>query len=445
LHRIRQIKQDQVRYEPASCVDPAGKVFYHDDKVYRSVSNESLSLTKKILSDGRCNHFFEKGLVRTRFADIKVQGCESVLEHEKIPFVTYCQEWSPLMLKDAALAVCDLSLELAKSGFAVKDAHPWNIHFNKCKPYFVDFGSIVEIDRSFKWPFREFRRHILFPLWLFSKGRFDDAYRFLHEHPIGIGKRLIEKKLFNRIPFSYARFAKSYLRSRKADSRKSLFTFLSDVRQYVEDMQIPSAHGFWTTYEQRTTGREDPLELPPKTATVTDLLKSFPKGSLLDMACNKGAYAVIAAEMGYQVVAFDRDPEIVSNIYLENKSGGKDILPLKLDFLWPTPGFGLGLSARPAYERLKCDTTLVLALIHHLVFYQKVNFEIIARIISQYTISRAIVEFIPPDDHYVKKWMTERHNWYELANFIDAMNVYFRKHTIFPSSPAPRVIVLFQK
>ena len=163
------------------------------------------------------------------------------------------------------------------------------------------------------------------------------------------------------------------------------------------------------------------------------------------MASNKGAYALIAEQMGYQVVAFDRDPDIVSNIYLENKSGGKDILPLKLDFLWPTPGFGLGLSAKPSFERLKCDTTLVLALVHHLVFSQNVTFEVISRIISRYTFSRAIVEFVPPDDQHVKKWVTKRHGWYELSNFIASMNTYFRRYTIFPSSPAPRVIILFEK
>ena len=445
MHQKTHIKNHQIKYEPASCIDPAGKVFYHSGKVYRSVNNESLPLAKKILADRRCEHFFEKGLIRTRFADIKLDNCESVLEHEKIPFVTYCQEWSPIMLKEAALSLCDLSLELAKSGLALKDAHPWNFHFNKCRPYFVDFGSIVELDQSFKWPCHEFRRHILFPLWLFSKGRSEDAYRFLNEHPIGIGKRLIEKKPFNRIPFSYAIFTRKYRRSRNSNPRKSLFTFLTDVKKYISDMRIPSEQGFWATYEQRTTGREDPLEIPPKTATVTDLLKTFRKSSLLDMACNKGAYASIAEEIGYQVLAFDRDPGIVSKIYLENKSSGKDILPLKLDFLWPTAGFGLGLSAKPAFERLKCDTTLVLALVHHLVFSQNVNFEVIARIISLYTISRAIVEFIPPDDHYVKKWMTKRHNWYELSNFIASMNAYFRKHTIFPSSPAPRVIILFEK
>jgi predicted unusual protein kinase regulating ubiquinone biosynthesis (AarF/ABC1/UbiB family) len=56
------------------------------------------------------------------------------------------------MFKDAALTLINLAIELAKQGFSLGDAHPWNILYDVYanEPVFVDLGSIDRINDS-RW------------------------------------------------------------------------------------------------------------------------------------------------------------------------------------------------------------------------------------------------------------------------------------------------------
>ena len=439
------LEYTQIEFEPASCFDQAGRIFYHQERVFRGILKEHTPLVREILNHPRCEAFFNKGLIPTRVSDVTLDGYEVVLEHQKVPFVSYCMEWSPVMLKDAALMICDLSYELALAGFTLKDAHPWNVLFNKCKPVFVDIGSIIRIDQAKSWPYKEFKQHILFPLWLFYKGYQKIAYQMLKEHPTGTGKAIIENKILSLLPIKYTRLVTRYLEKKRANHQQALIDFLGQIRTYISNLNLIEKKGAWSNYEQKNVNLADPEKLPSKAVSVLEFLKNLDKGTLLDMACNRGEYSYLAAELGFKVIAFDNEASLISDMYLKNKTEDKDILPLKMDFLWPTSCYGLGLSMPTSFERFKCDTTLVLALVHHLVFKQKVNFEVIARIIDRYAGKNAIVEFIPHDDFYVSKWMTEKHGWYTLENFIRAMKVYFNKFTVVDSSPPPRKIILFQK
>lgn len=112
------------------------------------------------------------------------------------------------------------------------------------------------------------------------------------------------------------------------------------------------------------------------------------------------------------------------------------VVPAVMDFLVPTPALGInsgpceddgcivtpGLSAK---KRFKSDLVLALALIHHLVFFQKVSFEEIVKQLKSFTNKHLILEFVCPTDDYVKGWMNESFNWYSFENLKKALEQEF--------------------
>lgn len=74
------------------------------------------------------------------------------------------------MLKDAALTVLDLLLELAQCGLTLKDSHPWNVLFDAEKPVYVDLTSIVLLDGDSWGGYDQFCRFYMNPLLLMSLG-----------------------------------------------------------------------------------------------------------------------------------------------------------------------------------------------------------------------------------------------------------------------------------
>jgi hypothetical protein len=47
---------------------------------------------------------------------------------------SYCYEWLPAMLRDAALLTLDLCIHLAEHEMTLQDGHPWNVLFDGPKP-----------------------------------------------------------------------------------------------------------------------------------------------------------------------------------------------------------------------------------------------------------------------------------------------------------------------
>lgn len=439
------LKEHDVRFEPASVTDPAGRVFYHEGRVFRALGAEGSLLARDILGSDDLEALLAAGLVRTEASSVRLEGYDLVLEHERVPFVSYASEWVGAMLRDAALTFCDLCIALARMGYASKDAHPWNILFHGCQPVFVDFGSICRLSQSYRFPAAEFRRHFVLPLWLLSRGYEKIAYQVLREHPTGSAKMAFETSKAKWLPFWFHRLARRYQRACSTEPQQALLAFLGELRDRLAGLSLDTSQGQWSDYPQDIGVLGDPSTYKVKAASAHKVLERNERGTLLDMACSRGWFSHMAKGLGYEVVGFDYEASAVTEVYERGKQGGENILPLRMNFLWPTPSFGMALSGPSAFQRLQCDTTLVLALVHHLVFGQKVGFETIASIINAYTRHRSIVEFIPAEDRFVSEWMTDAHGWYSQEGFIAAMQPYFPNVEILPSNPEPRSILAFSR
>ncbi|HUW96758.1 MAG TPA: hypothetical protein VMW58_13325 [Anaerolineae bacterium] len=435
------LREDMVDFEPGSVVDSAGTVFYWDNGVFRAINRHFVDLYRRILNSDYAADLFSAGLVYTTVSAVTLEGYPMCLEHKKVRFVSVWKEWCSSMIKDAALMVLRLNLELAKRGLITKDIQPGNVIFDISdgpKPIWVDFGSIVPLEAPpRRFPLDAFHAHWLVPLWLLSRGYHDmGRLVFLEQRREGGVKRLLSKRPWRWVPPAYHVL-------RRKSAHLSTVDLLERLIDYVEGLSLVPPRTAWTDYGQGgmpPVDEED--EFSPKAQAVNSILARFAPGTVLDVACNKGWFAELAASMGSQIVAFDADDASISHLYERSKEAKLQILPLVMDFCWPTAPFGLGISKAGATERLRCDTSLVLALVHHLVFKQGLRFQTIARIVHLFSGRRAIIEFVPRDDKYVGKWVRPEHDWYTLDCFIRSLGKHFSHVEVHESFPKPRMLVV---
>ena len=437
------LKADQVRFEPASFVDPAGRVFYHEGGVYRGIAGDAVGPTRRVLESVTRAGLFEHELIETEIAPLEVEGFELVLRHRRIPFVSYALEWCGPMLKAAALATLDLSLRLEDLGLELKDAHPWNMLFDAARPQFIDFCSIVSAPPDGDWRARhEFELRFLRPLELIARGGGAEARRgFANGPEWGVSERTLADHLS-----SLERLARrlSPRRCRLRASRRRRRT-LEALREEVERIDFPLPATAWSKYHQSYEKLSDESGWNDKLRVPVELIRQLRPATLLDIACNTGWFSRHAVRAGSRVVAFDIDETCVSQLYLETARHGEPILPLLMDFTRPSPLHGCKLHYPAAPDRLRCEMTLALAVVHHLVFKQGLRFEPIADHLAAYTSRRLLVEFVPREDRYVSQWYNDSFDWYHAEGFKAALASHFKTMGTFPSAPEPRIFLLCEK
>ncbi len=464
------IAPDEVTFHPASFADPNGRLFWWRGGLYRGISEEAAPLYWRLFSDGVVRRLVSQGLlIDTEVTPYRIGAFPLVLRHRTVPYVSYAYEWCAQMLRDAAAVVLDLQRELADRGLTLQDAHVWNVVFDGCKPVWVDFGSIVSSPGG-RWVARdEFRQFFLNPLHLMALGHGRIARLLLQDPSRGVGDEDIDAFTGSWWGETVARRAVDRLRKRAGDvtpgpirdvGRRTLRALrggyqrasgrltspTSDaegLRRSLELIRQPEFDSEWAGYYDDVFPSLFPSpEWTAKHHAINDILSSTRPTSLLDVGCNRGWFAQLGARLGVRVVALDTDEASLTRLYLDCRDKGFPILPLLMDFKNPSPGLGLDNGWLPAATvRLRCDMVLALALVHHLVFAQCLNFEQIVNALKRFSLRWLVVEFITPEDRYVKEWWTPRFSWYTLDNFLAALNQQFRVLKVQPSHPSGRLLV----
>jgi SAM-dependent methyltransferase len=398
------------------------------------------------------------------------------------------------MWKDAAILILELQLELMNNNISIHDAHPWNILFDDyCKPVFIDIGGIMpNNDQSIypnaspiNWPaYYQFANTFFNALMLFSWNQHRIArlmfmdYQTILKHEIeslvprvqGI-KNLLKTLYYNIRKYEnpdllhdslfskYKYFNNKYLLLISTESLKS---FVHELKDFIQSIELfpskPDGIGYIsqknddrTRYYYDMHGGYIPSPVPSdnwtaKNQNIYQLLKYYQPSTVLDMCSSTGWFALLAARNGARVVAFDVDESCIVDLHINAKKEQLNILPLLMNFKSPTPAVGINnrwlLSAK---ERYKCDMVLLLAVVHHLVFTQWMNFEQIATTLAGFTNKVAIVEFVHPTDKWVSSLMSPIFHWYNLDNFILALNKFFSVKEVMPSFPDSRVLLVCEK
>jgi SAM-dependent methyltransferase len=257
------------------------------------------------------------------------------------------------------------------------------------------------------------------------------------EHRIVRAKRLWDRRPLRAwYPPGYA-----LLRRRRRDPR----AFFEGLLEYLEELRSRSARTAWSGYEQApeaVVGARETYD--GKQRAVDEFLGHVPEGRVLDVGANVGWFSELAVHHGHEVVALDTDDAAMNALFQRARERGLPIVTLRMDVMWPTAGHGLGLAYPSAPARLRSPVSMWLALLHHLM-RAGYGFQAVARTIADFTDEAAIVEFVPRDDPHVAAWPSLARPGYDLEHLRQAMRPFFPSMEILPSSPEPRLMLLFRR
>jgi SAM-dependent methyltransferase len=440
--------------DPGSFRDWDSRVFYEDGRVLRALSDRGLQDWLAVSAAPFFAAAVQEGKLvgTTRLEEAAVPGelrerAAAVLEHERVPFVSYPYEWPFSMLRDAALLQLELLARALADDVTTKDASPYNVQWRGTKPVFIDVGSFEPLEAGVPWRgYRQFCMLFLNPLLL-------QAYKGVPFQPWLRGslrgitpaetRALMSlRDLFRRGVFAnvvlHARLEGRHGESdrdvgaelRKAGYRKELA--LAQVRRLerlVRGLEWRPFGSEWSEYGA-TTSYSD-ADAARKEAFVREVVHSRPWGLVWDVGCNEGRHARIAAENARSVVALDADAAVVERLYrsLAAEANGS-ILPLVVDVTDPSPALGWhGLERRPLEARGTPELTLCLAVLHHVAISGNVPVPEFLGWLAELGGS-VVIEFPTRDDPRVARLLARKrpgaHPDYDREPFERALGERFR-------------------
>jgi len=475
VNNLQVIPFDEISFNSTSYVDPNGRVFTWQDRVFRAIDSQKKPFYSDLLEKDVFKQLCSEGkIIGTRPAPYSLRGYNFLLEHDRVQFLTYCTEWPPEMLRDAALLTLDTVLRLMEHNMTLQDAYPWNVQFQGSKPIFIDIGSIVEKNENFIWKaYDQFMRFFMYPLYLHAFGKGKVARLLLTDYWEGITDEMflglvppmvrgLHPGIFTRITVPYLisvilrRLSPSWEQDmiRKTQSTPlkidaaSAIRFIKMLYKDISSVKIKDNAGHWSHYYNKNfaSSEEAKKGLERKEKVISDILERCKPETLLDMGANTGHFSFLASRKGIKVIAWEKNEACANSIYKNAKEKGFSITPLIIDMINPTPAFGwCGKQFPPAIDRMRSDMVLCLALIHHLVFKQWQNFSRIIETLDAVSRKWIIVEFIPKDDKFIRPLWEERFSFYTLDNFITTLEQYFKHIRVFDSYPEGRKLILCEK
>lgn len=385
--------------EPGSFRDRDSRVVVTDDAVYRALSPEGAEDWEALSSGALLDTLIAQGdVIPTREVDagtlerigaatgtdLLPTGVAQVLEHDRVPFISYPYEWTFSMLQDAALLQLDLGIAAIDAGLNLKDATPYNVQFEGANPVFIDIGSFEKLPEGEPWVgYRQFCMLYLYPLlfqahkdlpfhpWL--RGSIDGIQPIDAIKVFSLRDRLrkgvflhtsLHARLDDRANKSGPGSAEENKTTRTV-SPKQLKAQLESMRRLIAKLRWKTGETSWSGYRQSNTYSD--ADDQRKQAFVAEVAAAQKPRLTWDMGCNDGAYSRIASESSDRVVAFDFDHATVESLYRSLKQeGNSKILPLVSNIADPSPALGWrGLERQTLADRGAPDLMLALALIHH--------------------------------------------------------------------------------
>jgi len=438
-----------IRAEPGSYRDREGRVFYRDDRVYRTLSAVALAHWEALAG----SRFFQRAMADGRVvgtqrvelpADAPPAGAQpwvAALEHERIPFVSYPYEWSFGMLRDAALLQLGLLREALEEGFVLKDSSAYNLQWIGTRPVFIDVPSFERLAPGEPWVgYLQFCQLFLYPLLL-------TAHRDVPFQPLlrgaldGVTPEVAARLLSGSDRFRRGVFTHVYLQARlqamtagasrsvKRELSESGFQrelILANVRRLerlVESLSWRRTSSTWVSYRE-SHGYSDE-DHQAKRRFVAAAAAAAPRRLVWDLGANTGDFSRLCREHAEYVVALDADALTVERLYGELRTeGDRKILPLVGNLVDPSPGLGWrGTERRALPERGRPDLVLALALLHHLVIAANVPLDEVVDWLASVG-GDLVIEFVSKQDPMVARLLLnkeDRYADYDLARLESAL------------------------
>ena len=425
---------EAARVEPGSFRDRDSRVVVAPDAVYRALSGtgtedwqalKASPLFEQLSTEGTLIGTEEVGAdaLAGVAAEILPEGTETVLRHERIPFVSYPYEWTFSMLRDAALLTLDLQIAAFGQELTLKDATPYNVQFRGSEPVFIDVGSFERLREGDPWiGYRQFCMLFLYPLLLQSykdvpfqpwlRGSIDGItpsearplFTFRDRFRRGVLSNVV---LHARMERKYEDAEGGEVKEQAKAKNKPQRTkaLVQTMRSTVSKLSWKAGDTAWTNYRADNTYSDADAER--KAAFVREAAASVKPALTWDIGCNDGAYSRIAAESSDYVVAFDYDHATVDALYRSLRTDGETrILPLVANLADPSPGLGWrGLERRTLEDRGTPDLVLALALVHHVSITANVPLAELLDYLHELG-STLVIEFPKREDPMVRRLLS---------------------------------------
>lgn len=430
--------------------DPSGTLVLEPNRALRYLTDEGYDALTAFLDSALAARLMDaRSIVATRKLGTPGDGTPPapivdahrdfvhVVEHDRIPIVTYPCEWSLEQLFDAATLTLDLAEQALAHGFVLKDATPYNIVFDNARPVFVDIPSFVRRDPlATAWTAGgQFTRQFLLPLLAHKLGvsRVQNIYL---THRDGMEAKELRSlpglaKLFHRgyfslvlVPLLLERFSGSGALKPKwephsASTEKAEYTMQWLLRSFrrqlraVEPKRQVKTH--WAAY-QRQVPSYSPEEFAAKRMFVEEAIGITSPRRVLDIGCNEGLFSQAAAASGASVVAFDQDAGVISALYRKANKDGLPILPLVLDLGRSTPAHGWRSREYASFldrARGNFDLVMALAVLHHILVTDGVPLGDALDLFAELTTDHLLVEYIDPIDNHFRTLLRGRGSIHE--------------------------------
>lgn len=416
---------------PASFRDRRGRVYDVEGRILRSVMPIAAEDFEFVRATGLIDELVEarmlvaESLVDRSALNGQGEGARFVLEHPRLPYVSYPYEWSFAQLKAAALFHLDLQLRALGKGVALTDASAYNVQFDGPIPVFIDSLSFRRYaDGEFWHGHRQFCEQFVNPLLLRSvlgvphnawyRGSLEGISAAEMSRILPWSSRLSWNTLTN--VFIQARLQRSESSAGRALEtartgklpRLGFEQMLIGMRRWIRGM-TPRNDGKteWQDYASDNSYADG--ETAIKRQIVAGFVASSKPQLLFDLGCNSGDFSALALRCGAgRTIGFDLDDGALDHAYERACREALNFLPLYLDAANPSPEQGWFQAERQGFSRrAKCDAVLALAFVHHLVFSRNVPLpDVIDWIVDM--APRGIIEFVPKSDPMVQRLLQLR-------------------------------------
>lgn len=379
--------------DPGSFRDATNRVFSTGGRILRTLDATAAAEIDALQSTAFAGRLVEAGhliawdspgdeLARGLLGD----GWAKVVEHPRVPFVSYPYEWSFSMLKDAAWVHLRVLEEALENGWTLKDGTAYNVQWFGARPVFIDLGSFERWTEGEPWVgYRQFCSHFLIPLMLKAHLGIDpspllrselegispsDAARYfrgLNRMRAGVLSHVILPAAVEASVLKRERDDAPVERGTTSRHSKAMVVGLvQGLQRLVKRLRSPIRHTDWSHYAGRNT--YNAAEHERKVDFVRRAVGRQHRAMVWDLGCNTGTFSKVAAELSDYVVSVDGDADSIEQLYLkEHAEGGGKILPLVMNLANLSPGQGWMGKERAAFDqRAKPDLVMCLALIHHI-------------------------------------------------------------------------------
>lgn len=423
--------------EPASFRDPSGHVYEQDGRIFRTIADRAAADYGFVRRTGALDRLVERGwIVGATEVDRNLLGpigaaARHVVEHPRLPFVSYPYEWPFAALKAAALLHLDCQIDLLAHDIVLSDASAYNVQFVGARPVFIDLLSLRQYREGEYWTgYRQFCEQFLNPLLL--RARLGIAHHAWYRgSPEGIPTEALARLLPWRDRLSWRALTHVFLHARlqrnadaavvedarrvkaRALPRPALAGMLRGLRNWIAGLE-PADRGrtVWADYAATHTYATE--EAAAKRRFVAEFAAAVRPRMLWDLGCNTGTYAEVALEAGAgHAVGFDADTMALDQAFARAAAGGLRLLPLYQDAADPSPDQGWRLRERRGLSRRAApDALIALALAHHLAIGRNVPLgEVVDWLVG--LAPHGVIEFVPKDDPTVQRMLSLREDVFD--------------------------------